>query len=163
MNYGLEVNTERNVFFRETNKHQLRRRHKGDLFSYETLARLMSRALSRNMVVTVHGTCGSLGYLAIFFINILIILGVVFSSYELLWRSTKQVAVLIVVPRIRYQELCKKQAGRFSQSEQKRIDPERHVLLYLRKFFFFYCCSIVCLSRPHSARQAAGTPTDPPL
>ena len=54
----------------------------------------MSRALSRNMVVTVHGTCGSLGYLAIFFINILIILGVVFSSYELLWRSTNEVNTL---------------------------------------------------------------------
>ena len=39
----------------------------------------------------------------------------------LLWWSAKQMGVHIVVPRTRYQVYCKKQAGRFSQSERKRI------------------------------------------
>ena len=49
----------------------------------------------------------------------------------LLWRSTKQVGVHVVVPRTRYQIYCKKQAGRFSQSEKKRIDRETCLLLYV--------------------------------
>ena len=50
--------------------------------------------------------------------------------------------VQVVVPRTRYKVYCKKQAGRFSQSAQKRIDPERHLLLYLRVIFFFSFCML---------------------
>ena len=61
-----------------------------------------------------------------------------FQQYELLWRSAKQVGVQIVVPRTRYQVYGKKQAGRFSPSEQKRIDHEKYLLLYLRTYVFFF-------------------------
>ena len=56
----------------------------------------------------------------------------------LLWQSTKQVEVQMVVPRTNVPGVHgKKQAGRFSESEQKRIDRERYLLLVFTFSFFF--------------------------
>ena len=72
-------------------------------------------------------------------------------SRFLLWRSTEQAGVQIV-PRSRYQVFGKKQAGNFSRSEQKKIDHERYLLLYLRMFFPFlfflvwYCVPVSVVS-----------------